>query len=62
MKTSTNHDPGAPQSNDDVIPNFIANQVRLRVMSRKAVAIGRPGLDTGYGWDVSLFGLVDEHL
>ena len=31
-------------------------------MSRKAVAIGWLGLDTGYGWDVPLFGLVDEHL
>lgn len=35
---------------------------RPRVMSRKTVARGRLGLDTGYGKGVSLVGSADEHL
>ena len=31
-------------------------------MSQKAVAIGWLGFDTDYGQDVSLVGLVNEHL
>ena len=38
------------------------HSARPRVVSRKAVATGWLGFDTDYGWDISLVGLVDEHL